>query len=172
VLSRMDRQDEALALQQEAYDARRRVLGPEHPDTLGSAMNVATSLRDVGRARDGLPLAQQVLEIRERVLGPLHPETTETRMGLASVAWEAGERTLAFATLEPVMTQEGVGERQRLRSAARLYALYRGAGRKADAEALKVRLLDPLLQRDVATLSTQERSTLQDVQARMAEELD
>jgi hypothetical protein len=172
VLSRMDRQDEALALQKEAYDARRRVLGPEHPDTLGSAMNVATSLRDVGRARDGLPLAQQVLEIRERVLGPLHPETTETRMGLASVAWEAGERTLAFATLEPVMTQEGVGERQRLRSAARLYALYRGAGRKADAEALKVRLLDPLLQRDVATLSTQERSTLQDVQARMAEELD
>ncbi|MGD0375401.1 MAG: tetratricopeptide repeat protein [Streptosporangiaceae bacterium] len=38
---------------QDTLDRRRGVLGPDHPDTLASAANLATYLRELGEADDG-----------------------------------------------------------------------------------------------------------------------
>ena len=40
-------------LDQDTLDRRRGVLGPDHPDTLASAANLATYLRELGEADDG-----------------------------------------------------------------------------------------------------------------------
>jgi hypothetical protein len=74
---------EALALQQQVLDGRTRVLGPDHPDTLGTANNLADTLRMMGRLPEALALQQQVLDGRTRVLGPDHPDTLGTANNLA-----------------------------------------------------------------------------------------
>ncbi len=167
VLSRLKRFDEALAMQREAFDARRATLGPEHPDTLNSAMNVATALRDAGQAMEGLPIAQQTLQARERVLGPTHPDSTDSRLALAGVAHDAGDSTLAIATLEPILTLDGINQRQRLLGAANLHPLYMEAGATAKAGALMRELLDPFMQQDVATLDGAGRNLREEIERRL-----
>ena len=47
----MGRYAEARDLDQDTLDRRRRVLGEDHPDTLSSANNLATDLRELGEVR-------------------------------------------------------------------------------------------------------------------------
>ena len=67
-----------------AWEIRERVLGPEHPDTLGSRGNLAISYRTLGRAQEALKLDVVTLELMARVLGPEHPHTLGSRNNLAS----------------------------------------------------------------------------------------
>jgi non-specific serine/threonine protein kinase/serine/threonine-protein kinase len=71
------------SLLQRAYDTRRRVLGPENPDTLNSMIALAWTLRHEGRYADAEKLQRETLEIRTRVLGPEHPETIASMGNLA-----------------------------------------------------------------------------------------
>ena len=41
-------------LNRDTLDRRRRILGHDHPDTLNSAANLATDLRELGESDDGL----------------------------------------------------------------------------------------------------------------------
>lgn len=66
-------QAEALNLQ--TLEIRRRVLGPEHPDTLMSINNLAVVYFDEGKYAQAEALFSQTLEIMRRVLGPEHPAT-------------------------------------------------------------------------------------------------
>jgi hypothetical protein len=52
---------------------RERVLGPEHPDTLGSLHNLARCLQAQGKVREALPLSRRAVESGTKVLGPEHP---------------------------------------------------------------------------------------------------
>ncbi|KAM0714640.1 hypothetical protein Q7P37_009938 [Cladosporium fusiforme] len=54
---------------------RRKVLGPEHPDTLTSMSNLALTYQYQGQYDKAAELGGRVLEIRKRVLGPEHPDT-------------------------------------------------------------------------------------------------
>ena len=47
----------------------RRVLGEEHPDTLRSANNLATSLSGQGKHAEAERIEREVLGARRRVLG-------------------------------------------------------------------------------------------------------
>ena len=62
---------------------RARVLGPDHPDTLGSRNNLANAYRAAGRIEQAIALHQQVLADQERILGPDHPSTLASRSNLA-----------------------------------------------------------------------------------------
>jgi serine/threonine-protein kinase len=57
----------------------RRVLGPEHPETLRATLTLAKLLRAQGEFERSLALAQQVAAARERRLGASHPATEDAR---------------------------------------------------------------------------------------------
>ena len=59
-----------------------KVLGPEHPDTLGTMNNVAHSYFAAGRWDEALKLREEVLVLRRKVLGPDHPHTLWTMNSL------------------------------------------------------------------------------------------
>jgi Tetratricopeptide repeat len=50
----------------------RRALGPEHPDTLTSMANLASTYRIQGRWAEAEKLFVQVMETSKTVLGPEH----------------------------------------------------------------------------------------------------
>jgi hypothetical protein len=61
-----------------------RVLGAEHPDTLTSMANLASTYRNQGRWKEAEELEVQVIETSSRVLKAEHPETLTNTANLAS----------------------------------------------------------------------------------------
>ena len=55
-------------------ETRKRVLGLEHPDTLDSMANLASTYRNQGRWKEAEELFVQVMETSSRVLGVEHPD--------------------------------------------------------------------------------------------------
>jgi hypothetical protein len=62
----------------------KRVLGAEHPDTLTSIANLASTYQNQGRWKKAKDLEVQVIETRKRVLGTEHPSTLTSMANLAS----------------------------------------------------------------------------------------
>ncbi|MFI7134139.1 tetratricopeptide repeat protein [Nonomuraea sp. NPDC050153] len=60
-----------------------RVLGTNHPHTLGSRHNLADAYESVGDLRRAIPLYKATLADRERVLDGDHPDTLNSRDNLA-----------------------------------------------------------------------------------------
>jgi hypothetical protein len=83
---------QATPLHDQALAHNERVLGPDHPSTLGSPNNLALAYWEAGRAAEALPLFEQTLPDRERVLGPDHPDTLGSRNNLATAYHQAGAR--------------------------------------------------------------------------------
>ena len=100
-----------------ALDLRRRLLGPEHPDTLRSTSTMAGLLARAGKRDEARALFEQVLEVQRRTLGPEDPETLETMEGLALVARGSGQ-----ARRRPHAERPGAGDP----------ATHPGAGAPAD----------------------------------------
>jgi hypothetical protein len=81
--------------EREVVDARARILGPEHPDTLTARENLAFwtgSAGDPAGARDQLAA---LLPIREQVSGREHPDTLIVRAGLARWTGDEGDAAAA-----------------------------------------------------------------------------
>ncbi|KAL3456402.1 hypothetical protein BJX64DRAFT_41730 [Aspergillus heterothallicus] len=74
---------EAKELGVQVLEINKRVLGPEHPNTLTSMANLASIYLDQGQWEEAKELGVQVLEIRKRVLGPEHPKTLTSMNNLA-----------------------------------------------------------------------------------------
>jgi hypothetical protein len=54
-------------------ETSKRVLGPEHPDTLTSMNNLSYTWKAMGKRADALKLMDECLQLRKRVLGVNHP---------------------------------------------------------------------------------------------------
>src|ERR1700722_98886 len=63
----------------------KRMLGAEHPSTLTSMTNLASTYRNQGQSKEAEELEVQVMEARKRVLGPEHPDTLTSMDNLASM---------------------------------------------------------------------------------------
>jgi tetratricopeptide (TPR) repeat protein len=87
------------------------VLGPDHPDTLGSRNNLSNAYTDAGRFDEALSLDEQVLAARERGLGPDHPDTLQSRNNLATAYQDAGRTEEAISLHEQVLAarERGLG---------------------------------------------------------------
>ena len=72
-------------MRRDLLDVRRRLMGPEHPHTLTTMSNLATSLRDQGKHAEAEQMFRELLDVRGRVLGPEHPDTLATVSNLASL---------------------------------------------------------------------------------------
>ncbi|WP_234355634.1 tetratricopeptide repeat protein [Streptomyces sp. MMG1522] len=75
---------EELLLRRHLLDAETRLLGPDHPDTLGGRHNLANALNRLGEYQQATDLHRETLTARERVLGPEHPDTLTSRNNLAN----------------------------------------------------------------------------------------
>jgi hypothetical protein len=68
---------EAEELFGQVMETRKRVLGVEHPSTLTSMANLASTYMNQGRWKEAEQLNVQVMETRKRVLGAKHPSVPE-----------------------------------------------------------------------------------------------
>jgi tetratricopeptide (TPR) repeat protein len=78
------RHDDALALREETLAACRRVMGPDHPDTLMGMHNLANSLAALRRHDDALKLREETVAAYQRVLSHDHPDTLKSMNNLAN----------------------------------------------------------------------------------------
>jgi len=83
----------------ETLDIRRRVLGPEHPDTLKSMSNLGEVLIRQGQYAEAARLLGETLDIKRRVLGPDHPSTTAALYNLGCISAMKGNRPDALSFL-------------------------------------------------------------------------
>ncbi len=80
-----------------ALDLRRRVLGPDHPETLRSMINLAAVYDLEAKYAQAETLDSQSLEIQRRVLGPEHPATLKSMSNLGFVYYDEGKYSQAEA---------------------------------------------------------------------------
>ena len=72
----------------QTWDRQKAVLGEEHPDTLSSMANLASTYSNQGRWKEAEELEVGVMETRKRVLGEEHPHTL-TSMNNLAFTWKA-----------------------------------------------------------------------------------
>ena len=89
---------EAEKMDRAVLDAERRVLGPEHSDTLLTMNNLAGVLGDEGRNAEAEKMFRELVEIQTRVLGADHPQTAESvyNVGVAEALQEHRNEALSF----------------------------------------------------------------------------
>ncbi|MEU8031902.1 serine/threonine-protein kinase [Streptomyces sp. NPDC049099] len=89
-LLRAGRVTEALAAYTDLAEARARVLGGDHPDTLAARQETAYVLGRLGRHFEAHQVYAEVLAARVRVMGPDHPDTLRCRHNLACTLGRLG----------------------------------------------------------------------------------
>jgi len=77
-------------LQRETLDIQRRVLGPEHPNTLLTMYNLNLTLLDEDHFAEAEKLQRETIEIERRILGPEHPDTLNAMSNLVLTLIEEG----------------------------------------------------------------------------------
>ncbi|WEB43853.1 serine/threonine-protein kinase [Streptomyces yunnanensis] len=101
-LTRASRHFEAQELFTEVLAGRERLLGPDHPDTLGCRHHLAVGLGRLGRLEECRTAAREVAEARARVLGAHHPDTLASRWQHAFVSGQLGRWPEALAAYHDV----------------------------------------------------------------------
>lgn len=86
----------ALDIFEQCHEARVRVLGEEHRDTLVSAFLIANTLREQGRPEEALALHRRVLDDRLRLFEPNDPDTLDSLAEMGSTLfalrrWNEGQ---------------------------------------------------------------------------------
>ncbi len=66
---------QALAVGGDVLKLEELSFGPEHPNTLGTLIDILASLRAMGRDRDAEPVARRIVQVAESALGEHHPQT-------------------------------------------------------------------------------------------------
>jgi tetratricopeptide (TPR) repeat protein len=131
---------QAQGLLERAVETRRRVLGPEHPDTLISMTVLAESYRKQGRAADAERLLREVLPIARRTLGPEHQQTVMATIVLADALMDGRQfqeaEKLFREGLEISVRVLGPDHRYSLSLRYELGALYDAEHRYAEADGL------------------------------------
>ena len=64
---------------------RKKWLGPEHPDTLTSMENLASTYRYQSRWNEAEQLWDQVMKMSKKLFGPEHPDMINSMADLTSI---------------------------------------------------------------------------------------
>jgi tetratricopeptide (TPR) repeat protein len=122
-----------------------RVLGPEHPDTLGSLSILAILYVGQGKYEQAEPFSQRALEASERILGPEHPSTLDSLNNLAELYREQGKFEQAEPLYQRALTTServlGPEHPDTLRPLSNLALLYTVQDKYEQAEPLYQRVL-------------------------------
>jgi len=126
---------------QEQFEAARALYakfrGPDHPDTLKSMNNLATSYAALGRYAEALKLHEETLALRKATLGPDHPDTLTSMHNLANDYLHLGRQAEALKlhdeTLTLLKATLGPDHPDTLMSMNNLANSYTDLGRHAEA---------------------------------------
>ncbi|MBO3736889.1 tetratricopeptide repeat protein [Actinoplanes flavus] len=89
----------AIEYQRPVSEKAARLLGDQHPETIGARADLAFSCWEDGRTHAAIALEEQVLTDSERVLGDQHPDTILARANLAASYQQDGRTDDAIALL-------------------------------------------------------------------------
>jgi len=127
-------------LLEKSLELRRRVLGPQHPDTLGTMKELGRTLRLEGQLAGSEKLLRETLASERRVLGPENPATMQCMVELANVLREQGHLSesekLRVETLELQRRVLGPEHPDTLKSMNNLADILGQEGRLPEAEQL------------------------------------
>ena len=100
---------QAEAIQREVIGVQKRVLGADHPKTLTTANNLASSLFVQGQLTEAERMMQVTLASCQRVLGPTHVDTLQTASGLENMraCMHANPATKQAAAAAPIAVVAG-----------------------------------------------------------------
>ncbi|XRM46413.1 hypothetical protein ABZX51_009448 [Aspergillus tubingensis] len=145
-LSSDGRWKEAEELGVQVLELHKRVLGPEHPDTLTSMDNLASTYWNQGRWKEAEELQIQELKLCKQVLGPEHSSTLTSMANLASTyrnqgRWKEAEE-LQIQELKLCKQVLGPEHPSTLTSMNNLALAYSKQGRWKEAEELEVQVLE------------------------------
>jgi len=87
----LEKYTEAEKLKMQVLDARNRILGVEHTNTINTMVNLAAIYHKLGEYAGAGELGIQVLDARNRILGVEHPETILAMENLAATYHELGK---------------------------------------------------------------------------------
>jgi tetratricopeptide (TPR) repeat protein len=134
------RWEEAEKLFVQVMETRKTKLGADHPLTLTSIANLASTYKNQGRWEEAERLFVQVMEILKIKLGVDHPSTLTSMGNLALTyrnqgRWEAAEK-LEAQVMETSKTKLGADHPDTLRGMGNLAFTWNSQGRHSDALAL------------------------------------
>jgi tetratricopeptide (TPR) repeat protein len=137
---------EAEKLIEQMLETSSRVLGKEHPDTLTSIANLASTYRNQGRWKEAEELEVQVMETRKRALSKEHPDTLTSMANLASTysnqgRWKEAEE-LEVQVMETRKRVLGKEHPDTLTSMGNLALTFWYQGRWKEAEELEVQVME------------------------------
>jgi len=140
----------AQELHRRVVEARERILGSEHPNTLAARAGLAFWTGRAGDAAGARDQFAALLPIRERVSGPEHPDTLAARANLAGWTGDAEDAAGArdqYAALLPIIERVRGPEHPDTLAARGSVAFYTGqAGDAAGARDQYAALL-PIIER-------------------------
>ena len=82
---------EAEQMHRQTLELKEKMLGREHPDTLGSMNNLALVLDSRGKYEEAEHMHRQTLELREKAQGKEHPRILDSIDNLAVVLYRQGK---------------------------------------------------------------------------------
>ncbi len=122
-----------------SLEVRRKVLGPQHPDTLASMNDLGEAIRWQGRDAEAEKLIREALNGRQQVLGPDHPATLASMYTLGVLLSDnrpAESEKLLRALLETQRRIRGASDDATLNAEVALALALEGQGRFSEAEKL------------------------------------
>lgn len=138
--------NKAIDFAQKSVDVRKRLLGADHPSTLTSMNNLASTYGEQGRWEEAEKLHMQVMETRKTKRGVDHPSTLTSMNNLASIyrnqgRWEEAEK-LYTQVIEMGKIKLGADYPDTLIYMGNLAVTYGDQGRWEEAEKLHVQVLE------------------------------
>lgn len=135
----------AVALWGQLAASSRRVLAPNHPDTLTIGQRMANACLAAGRAADAVPWFEWILVDRVGALGPDHPETIKAKREYGHALVAANQLQDALAVLSGTVSDyervHGAKNPETFGARDELAAAHRAAGHFDDAIRLYRRTL-------------------------------
>ena len=133
-------------LEVQVMDMRKKLLGAEHPDTLISMGNLASTYRNQGRWNVAEQLEIQVMNMRKKLFGAEHPDILVSMGNLANTyrnqgRWNEAEQ-LEIQVLDMRKKLLGAEHPVTLTSMANLASTYRKQGRWNEAEQLEIQVMN------------------------------
>ena len=126
-------------IEAQGLEARKRILGVEHPDTILAMGNIASTYRDIGKYTEAEELEIQVLDAMKRIHEVEHPETVRAMANLGVTYRVLGKYTesekLAIQVLDALKRILGVEHPDTVRAMANLGVTYRVLGKYRVREA-------------------------------------
>ena len=129
-----------------AKEAREKILGEEHKDSISSVAMVALGYKLQGRWSEAEKLQVQVMERSKAKLGADHPDTLISMAHLASTYWNQGRweeaEKLGVQVMETSKTKLGADHPDTLTGMGNLASTYWDQGRWEEAEKLFVQVME------------------------------